>query len=324
MLNRRDVMLAGAAMLSTPALAQSQWPNRPVKVLVGFPPGGSNDVMARVMCEYLSPRLGQQFVVENRVGASGNIAAAALAQATPDGYTLGTIAAANATFNHLLFRNMPYDHVNGFTWSSLLWELPNVVVVPARHVPATNLQDFIRWAKEKPGGVNFSSSGRGGTGHQSSSHLMRTAGLNATNIQFRGAAQALVSMLAGDIHVTVDNIASYMPAIRDGSVRALAVADTQRWPALPDVPTVEETGLSGFGSFNAWHILAGPPNMPTQVSDRLVGALREWANDAQARDRVIAMGARLIGASQADTLSFLHAERPRWAERIRLAGYQPE
>jgi tripartite-type tricarboxylate transporter receptor subunit TctC len=317
-------MLAGAAMLSTPALAQSQWPNRPVKVLVGFPPGGSNDVMARVMCEYLSPRLGQQFVVENRVGASGNIAAAAVSQAAPDGYTLGTIPVANATFNHLLFRNMPYDHVNGFTWSSLLWELPNVVVVPTRHVPATNLQDFIRWAKEKPGGVNFSSNGRGSTGHQSSSHLMRMAGINATNVQFRGAAQGLISMLAGDIHVTVDNIASYMPAIRDGSVRALAVADTQRWVSLPDVPTVEEAGLPGYGSFNAWHILAGSRGMPEHISDRLVSVLKEWANDAQARDRVTTMGARLIGASQADTLSFLNAERPRWAGHIRLSGYQPE
>ena len=324
MLNRRDVMLAGAAMLSTPALAQSQWPNRPVKVLVGFPPGGSNDVMARVMCEYLSPRLGQQFVVENRVGASGNIAAAALAQATPDGYTLGTIAAANATFNHLLFRNMPYDHVNGFTWSSLLWELPNVVVVPTRHVPATNLQDFIRWAKEKPGGINFSSSGRGATGHQASSHLMRMAGLNATNIQFRGAAQAIPSMLTGDIHVTVDNIASYLSVIRDGSVRVLAIADTKRWPTLPDVPTVEEAGLPGYGSFNAWHILAGPAGMPGNVSERLVGALREWANDAQAQSRAINMGARLIGAPQTDTIAFIRAESPRWAEHIRLSGYQPE
>lgn len=323
MLKRRDFILAGS-LLSTPALSQGTWPNRPVKVIVGFPPGGSNDVMARVMCEYLSNRIGQQFVVENRVGASGNIGAAAVSQAAPDGYTLGTIAVANATFNHLLFRNMPYDHVNGFTWMSLLWELPNVVVVPTRHVPATNLQEFIAWAKARPGGINFSSSGRGGTGHQSSAQLMRMAGIDATNVQFRGAAQAMVSMLAGDIHVTVDNIASYMPAIRDGSVRALAVADTQRWPALPDVPTVEEAGLPGYGAFNAWHILCGPPGTPSHVTDRLVPALKAWGNDPAARDRVQAMGARLLGTSQADALTYLARERPIWEERIRLTGAQPE
>jgi tripartite-type tricarboxylate transporter receptor subunit TctC len=131
-------------------------------------------------------------------------------------------------------------------------------------------------------------------------------------------------MLTGDIHVTVDNIASYLSVIRDGSVRVLAIADTKRWPTLPDVPTVEEAGLPGYGSFNAWHILAGPAGMPGNVSERLVGALREWANDAQAQSRAINMGARLIGAPQTDTIAFIRAESPRWAEHIRLSGYQPE
>ena len=324
MLNRRDFILAGGALLSTPALSQGTWPNRPVKVIVGFPPGGSNDVMARVMCEYLSNRIGQQFVVENRVGASGNIGAAAVSQAAPDGYTLGTVAIGNATFNHLLFRNMPYDHVNGFTWISLLWELPNVVIVPARHVPATNLQEFIRWAKEKPGGINFSSPGIGTTSYQSSAHLMRVAGIPATHVPFRGAAQATASLLAGDIHVAVDNMASHMPAIREGLIRPLAIADSQRWPLLLDVPTVEEAGLAGYGVFNAWHMLAAPANLPSHVSDRLNDTLRDWANDLAARDRVQMMGARLLGTSQANTLTHLSRERSVWAERIRLSGAQPE
>lgn len=323
MLKRRDLILA-STLLATPALSQGVWPSRPVRVIIGFPPGGSNDIMARLMCEHLSSYFGQQFIVENRVGASGNIAAAAVSQAAPDGHTLGTIAVANATFNHLLFRNMPYDHVNGFTWSSLLWELPNVVVVPARHVQATNLQEFIAWAKARPGGINFSTSGRGSTGYQASAQLMRMANIPATNVQFRGAAHAIPSMLAGDIHVTVDNIASYMPAIRDGSVRALAVADTQRWPELPDVPTVEEAGLPEYGAFNAWHILSAPPGTPNHVIDRLVTALRDWANNSAARDRVQIVGGRLLCLSNADTLAYLARERPIWNERIRLTGAQPE
>lgn len=324
MLNRRDFILAGGALLSTPALSQGAWPNRPVKVIVGFPPGGSNDIMARVMCEYLSNRIGQQFVVENRVGASGNIGAATLAQAAPDGHTLGTIAVGNAAFNHLLFRNMPYDHVNGFTWISLLWELPNVVLVPARHVPATNLQEFIRWAKEKPGGVNFSSPGIGTSGYQATAQLVRLTNIPATHIPFRGAAQATTSLLAGDIHFAVDNIASHMPSIREGLLRPLAVTDSQRWTQLPNIPTVAEAGVTEYSAVNAWHMLAGPAGMPSHVSDRLNVALREWADDSAARDRLLVMGARLLGTSQADALTYLARERPLWEERIRLSGAQPE
>lgn len=323
MLKRRDLILAGAAMLSTPALAQGQWPNRPVKVLVGFPPGGSNDVMARVMCEYLTNYFNQSFVVENRVGASGNIAAAALSQASPDGQTLGTIAIGNATFSNLLFRNLPYD-MDAFTWTSILWELPNVVIVPARHVPATDLLSFVRWAKERQGGVNFSSPGVSTTSYQSSAHLVRLAGLPATHIPFRGGAQAAAAMLAGDIHFAVDNMASHMPAIREGLIRALAVADTQRWPLLPEVPTVEEAGLVGYGSFNAWHALAGPPGLPNIIINRLGDALRAWANDTAQRDRVLGMGGRLLGTSSTEAVARITRERPIWAERIRLSGVQPE
>jgi tripartite-type tricarboxylate transporter receptor subunit TctC len=311
------------AALPIAGRAQRNWPDRPVRVLVGFPPGGSLDVMTRLAAEQMSQRLGQPFVVETRTGASGNIGAEALARATPDGYTIGTVSMHNLLINPHLFRRLPYDPEQDFAWISAMWDLPNVAVVPAQHVPARTLQEFIAWAKARPGGVSFGSSGVGTTIHLSGAYLAGRAGFEAQHVSFRGAAQTIPALLSGDIQYAVDNLASYVGVIQEGRMRALAVALPQRWPALPDVPTMAEAGLPGF-EVSPWHMWAAPRGTPQAVIDRISAEVRAAWTDPALQQRAIAMGARLTGSTPEGLAARLAREKPIWAKMVKVSGAQPE
>jgi tripartite-type tricarboxylate transporter receptor subunit TctC len=323
MQRRSLIATAGLVPLVRPALAHGAWPNRPVRVIVGFPPGGSLDVMTRLAAEQMQQRLGQPFVIETRSGASGNIGAEAISRAVPDGYTIGTVSMHNILINPLLFTRLPYDPARGFAWISAMWGLPNVAVVPAQHVPARTLAEFIAWAKQQPGGVSFGSSGVGSTIHLSGAYLLAQAGIPGTHVSFRGAAQTIPAMLSGDIHFAVDNLASYVGVIQEGRIRPLAVTTRERWPALPEVPTMAEAGVAGL-SLGPWHLWAGPVGTPPEVIDRLSREIRAAFADPALQQRAIGMGARLIGSSPAEAVARLERERPSWAEMVRISGAKPE
>lgn len=292
-------------------------------VLVGFPPGGSLDVMTRLACEQMQARLGQSFVVETRTGASGNIAVEAIARATPDGYTIGTVSMHNLLINTLLFARLPFDAQRDFQWISAMWDLPNVAVVPAQHVPARTVAEFVDWAKRRAGGVSYGSSGVGTTIHLSGAYLLAQAGVQATHVTFRGAAQTIPAMLGGDIQIAVDNLASYVGVIQDGSMRPLAVTTRERWPALPAVPTMAEAGYAGL-SYGPWHLWAGPAAMPREIAERLSREVRTAFADTALQQRAIGMGARLLGTTPAQLVERLDRERPIWAEMVRISGARPE
>jgi tripartite-type tricarboxylate transporter receptor subunit TctC len=324
-------LLQRRGLLATPLLAalplagraQGTWPDRPVRVIVGFPPGGSLDVMTRLAAEQMGQRLGQPFVVETRTGASGNIGMEALARATPDGYTIGTVSMHNLLINPHLFRQLPYDPDRDFAWISAMWDLPNVLVVPAQHVPAKTLAEFVAWAKARPNGVSFGSSGVGTTIHLSGAFLANRAGLDAQHVSFRGGAQTITAMLGGDIQYAVDNLASYVGVIQEGRMRALAMALPQRWPALPEVPTMAEAGLPGF-DVSPWHLWAAPRGTPQAVVERISAEVRAAWTDAALQQKAIGMGARLTGSTPEGLAARLAKEKPIWAEMVKVSGAQPE
>ncbi|MDB5415432.1 MAG: tripartite tricarboxylate transporter substrate binding protein [Rubritepida sp.] len=319
MLHRRALL--AAPLLATPALAQASWPNRPVRVLVGFPPGGSLDVMTRLAAEKMSQRLGQNFVVETRSGASGNIAAEAVARATPDGYTIGTVSMHTVVINPMVFPSVPFDTAKDFQWISAMWDLPNVMVVPARHVPARTVQEFIAWGRERPQGITYGSSGTGTTIHLSGAYFLSRAGIQGTHVPFRGGAQTIPAMLSGDVQLAIDNLASYMGVIGEGGMRALAVTTAERWPTLPDVPTMAEAGMDNF-NVSPWHCWAGPAGMPREIAERLSREIRDAWADPALQERTIAMGARLTGSTPDELWARLQRETPRWAEMVRISGAQ--
>jgi tripartite-type tricarboxylate transporter receptor subunit TctC len=320
---RRRSLVAATTLLAFPALAQPAWPNRPVRVMVAFPPGGSLDVMTRLAAEQMQTRLGQPFVVETRTGASGNIGTEALARATPDGYTIGTVSMHNLLINPHLFTRLPYDPERDFAWISAMWDLPNVAVVPAQHVPARTLAEFIAWAKARPGGISYGSSGVGTTIHLSGAYFMTRAGIQGEHVTFRGAAQTIPAMLSGDIHFAVDNLASYTGIIQQGGIRALAVATKERWPTLPDVPTMEQAGMPNF-DFGPWHMWAAPAGTPREVTERLSQEVRTAWADPALQERAIGIGARLTGSTPAELAARLQREKPLWAEMVRITGAKAE
>ncbi len=331
MLRRRNALIVSGLIasalppLARPALGQSgAWPNRPVRVIVGFPPGGSLDVMTRFAAEQMSTRLGQPFVVETRTGASGNIGVEAIARATPDGYTVGTISMHNLLINPHLFLRLPYDPEKDFAWISTMWDLPNAAVVPEAHVPARTLDAFIAWARGRSNGIAYGSSGVGTTIHLSGAYFLARAGIKGEHVAFRGAAQTIPAMLSGDVQFAVDNLASYTAIIRDrGGIRALAVATHERWPTLPDVPTMAEAGMPDF-AFGPRHLWAAPAGTPRAVTEKLSAEIRAaWADPALQR-RAIEIGTRLTGSTPEALAERLQREKPLWAEMVKITGAKPE
>ena len=231
--HRRTLLAAGCGAIAAwpvgPAKAQS-WPDRPLRLIVPYPPGGAVDLAGRLIAEGLRDRLGQPVVVENRPGAGGNIGVAAAAKAAPDGYTLCATAVNSLAINPFIYDKLPFDPERDLVPVSLGWEAPLVLVVPAAHVPALTVEDFVAWTKGQKGGVSYGSSGIGTTVHLSGARLCRRLGIDGTHVPFRGGSEALTALLRGDTQFAVDNLPTVLAAVRDGALRALAVTSAARWP----------------------------------------------------------------------------------------------
>ena len=262
----RRTLIGSAAAAATfglaPARAQNtNWPDHQIRMIVPYPAGGSTDVLFRIIAERLKDKLGQTVVVENKPGASGNIGIDQVAKGPADGYTIGGATVGHFSINQFLIAKMPYVAETDLVAPSLVYELPNVAVVAAQHVPAKTLAEFIAWAKARPNGISIGSPGPGTTPHLSGVLFAARTGVNAVHVPFRGAAQTIPAMLSGDVTFAVDNLASYMSQIESGSMRALAVTSAQRWPTLPDVPTMAEAGVKDFvvTSWGAYVMAAATP-----------------------------------------------------------------
>ncbi|WP_354673644.1 tripartite tricarboxylate transporter substrate binding protein [Cupriavidus alkaliphilus] len=308
------LVLSAAAV--PPALAQS-FPARPVRLVVPYPPGGPTDIVARVVGQKLSERLGQPLVVENRPGAGGNIGAEAVARAAPDGYTLLVATTAHA-INMTLFRKPGYDTRKDFAPVSLLTRGP-LVLVTAPATPAANVAELIAMARARPGQLTFASSGNGQSTHLAAELFNSMAGVRMTHVPYKGSAPALTDVMGGQATVMFDTMLSAMPFVRDGKLRALAVTGAQRSPAAPDTPTIAQSGLPGYEA-TAWNALLAPAGTPPAVLEAIAAALKSVLDDADVRARFATQGFAAEWTSPPATAKFLDQEIDKWARVVKASG----
>ena len=329
---RRGALAAAAtaAMLARPRPGAAQdaaaaaWPARTVRIVVPFPPAGTTDISGRIATEMLSQRLGQQFIVENRAGATGNLGAEHVARAEPDGYTLLLCTISTAAINYSLWGARMTVKPEDLAAAGLLIRVPNVVFVPAAS-PVRDVAGLVAAAKARPGALNYGSPGSGGSPHMTMEMLKLRAGVDITHVPFRGAGPMLVEAMAGRLQAGCDNMPSCIGHVRDGRLRALAVTSARRSPALPEVPTLAEAGIPDFEA-TAWFGMQAPARTPRPILDRLGRELDAITRDPAYRARIAELGGSPPdlteggGTSPAAFEAFIADEIRRWAEVVKVSG----
>lgn len=314
----RRILLAAPVMLASAARAQSAWPDRPVRLIVPFPPGGSNDIVTRHLSEALRERHGQPFLVENRAGAGANIGADHVAKSPPDGHTLLVAAPGPFAINQHLYRTMPFDPARDLVPVALVAEVPIVLMVPVSS-PVTNLAELIALARRQPGRLSFGSSSIGGTNHLAGELLKSMAQVDIVHVPYRGAAPAMTDLIAGRLDLYFDNMPGVLPQVREGRVRAIAVAGATRAAVLPDLPTMAEAGLPGFEA-SAWFGMAAPGGAPPALVERINAAVLAALSDPTLRTRFAQAGAEPGRLDAAGFARFVEAERAKWGGVVRASG----
>ena len=323
-LRRREFLhLAGAAAalpaVSRLARAQS-YPSRPLRMIIGYPPGGSADLTARLTGQWLSEQLGQPVVIESRPGAATNLATEAVVRAAPDGYTLLLVAPANA-INATLYDKLNFNFLSDMAPVAGIIRFPNVVVVNPS-LPIKTIPELIAYAKANPGKLNMASSGNGSTIHMSGELFKMMAGINMVHVPYRGGAPALTDLMGGQVQVMFDNVPTSAEHIKAGKLRGLAVTSTEPSEVLPDLPTVAEF-LPGYEA-SAWYGLAVPRNTPAEVIDRINKATNAILADPKAQARFAELGASLLPGSAADFGKLLVDETEKWGKVVKFAGAKPD
>jgi tripartite-type tricarboxylate transporter receptor subunit TctC len=315
-------LAAGAAALPVLPRAASalDYPTKPVHIIVGFPPGGTTDVSARLMGRWLSERLGQPFIIENRPGAGGNIAAEVVSKAPPDGYTLFPASAAN-TFNATIYDNLNFNFVRDFAPVAGFLRVPNVMVVNLS-VPAKSVPEFIAYAKANPGKINMATAGKGSTLHVFGELFEMMAGVKLITVHYRGGGPALTDLLGGQVQLMFDPLGEGIGHVKAGRLRALAVTSKTRSPALPDVPTIGEF-IPGFEA-NGWSGLSAPRNTPIDIIDRLNQQINAGLADPKLKAQLADLGATPMPMTPSDFGKFIVEETEKWAKVIRTANIKPE
>jgi tripartite-type tricarboxylate transporter receptor subunit TctC len=317
---KRRALLAGASLspLALPALAQPAWPSRPVRMVVPFAPGGTTDIVARILSAQLQDRLGQPFVVENRPGAGATLAAAQVAQAAPDGHTLVISNSASHGISPSLFRNVRYDSMADFSHIALAATTSTAVVINPRY-QAQTMQDLIQLGRSKPDGLDFAIAGHGTTTHLLGMRIGLAAGFKMNPILYRGAGPALIDVIAGTVGLFVDGLPSSIGYLRDGSLKAIAVADAQRNRHLPNIPTLAESGLPGMTSYS-WFGVSGPKGMAAPVVERLNTEIRAILQLPAVRQRYLELTADAPDMTPAQYAAFIDEEVRIWGEVVRATG----
>jgi tripartite-type tricarboxylate transporter receptor subunit TctC len=318
------MLLASFAIIASFANIESAstqaFPARPVRIVVGFPPGGVGDIVARLMGQWLSERLGQPFVIENRPGAASNIATEAVVRAPADGYTLLVVNPANA-ISATLYDNLNYNFIRDIAPVAGIVRVPNVMEVNPS-VPAKTVREFIAYAKANPGKVNYASAGNGTTVHLAGELFNMMAGVNLVHVPYRGSAPALTDMLGGQVQVMFDALPSSIEHVRSGKLRALAVTTAARSPALPDIPTLGDF-VPGFEA-SVWQGIGVPKSTPHEIVEKLNKEINAALSDPRMRAQLVSLGSTELALSPAEFGTLIAEETEKWARVIRGASIKAQ
>lgn len=314
-------IITAFAVVSTaaaPVVSSAEtYPIKPITIVVPYGAGGTNDILARALAAGISPLLGQPVIVSNRAGAGGNLGAAHVANAAPDGYTLLLASSGVFAVNKWLYKNLPYDP-DTLAPVMLAGKVPNVLLASPT-LPVNTEKELIAYAKDNPGKLNFASMGTGTSGHLMSELFMQQAGIQAQHIPYKGSTAALTDMLGGQVQLMFDNLPTALPHVKSGKLRALAVSTEQRTPLLPDVPTVAEAGVPGFEA-TAWFGVGAPAGTPTDVIAKLNKALAKAMEDPKTKEMLAAQGVTYTPNTAAEFAAFIASESPKWKKVVEISG----
>lgn len=316
-------LLAAGLGAAVPAGAQDNYPARVVTVVVPFAAGGTTDIFARFVADRLSQQLGQQFIIENRGGAGGNIGAAAVAKASPDGYTLVMGTVGTHAINSSLYARMPFDPRKDFEPVAFAAGVPNLMVVNPKNVKAKTVQDFIAEAKAAPKKFTMASSGNGTSIHLSGELFKMMTGVEMPHVPYRGSGPAVNDLVSGQVDVMFDNLPSSIEQAKAGNLRAIAVTSAQRSAALPDVPTVAESGLAGFEA-TSWFALFAPKGTPAPIVQKLNDEVRKALENPDTRRRMTELGGEIRPMTPAELGAYVSSEYEKWAKVVKASGAKIE
>lgn len=313
---------AGVAVAAFPQTTFAQsWPNKPIRFVVGFAPGGATDVVGRLMAKKIGDALGQPIVIENRAGGSSNIGAEVVVRAAPDGYTF-YVCAITSAINVSLFPKLPFDFAKDFEPVALFANVPNILVVHPS-VPAKTVKELIDYARAQPGKLSYASSGAGTSIHLSAELFKMLAKVDMVHIPYKGSGPAMTDMIGGQVQVMFDNMPSALPHVKAGKLRALAVTSAQRSPSAPDVPTMNEAGVAGF-DVQSWFGLVAPKGTPKEIITRVNAEAVKALGTADIKERFLDLGAVPGPMSPEAFGEYIRAEIIRWGEVVKASGAKVE
>jgi tripartite-type tricarboxylate transporter receptor subunit TctC len=315
-------ILATALLIASPGAHAQTWPTRPVNWVVPFPPGGTADLMARLIAPELAKAIGQPVVVENRAGASARIAAEYVAKAPADGHTVMQCGVGQMAINPSLYKKLGYDAIKDFAPVTVLAAVDNVMVV-SPSLPVSTVQEFVAYAKANEGKVNFTSSGVGSITHLAGEMMKRHAGFSMTHVSYKGSAPAAIDTISGVVQAMFDNLPGALANIKAGKLKPLATLSKERSSALPDVPTLHESGFTGYDMV-AWQCVVAPAGTPKPVVDRLSREIAAILKTPAMTEKFAGLGARVVGNSPEEFGAYLREETAKWAKAAKDAGIEPE
>ncbi len=311
------VLIAGLMVLTLATnVGAADYPTHPIKLVVPYAAGGPTDLLGRLVADYLGRDLKQVVIVENKAGAQGAIGAEMVARSEPDGYTLLVAAASIIVLNPILYKKLSYDPVRDFRMLALVTDLPVVMEINPS-VPAKTLAEFVAYAKQNPGKLNFGSAGTGGTIHLAGEMFKEMAGVQMTHVPYKGAGPALADLLAGNIQVMFNSLSTALPPIKSGSLRALGVSSERRSPDLPDVPTIAESGYPDY-RVSVWYGIAAPAKLPDDIAAKISASVDRALNDDAFRASLEKIGFPVFRPRSAAAINdFIDADRARWSNVVR-------